>query len=519
MSSFTTALQRNLLFFAGLVLLITLLRLPSLEEPFDNDSSAVAYSARQIIHGEPLYGSHHPGHHMPGVYYTYALAFLLFGDSSFSVKLILIPWTIATALMVYAIANKLQGNRAGMISAIIFGVLSSHVYLKGTTAEPEMFAMLPYTAAVYLAVLQVQRRAGFKGFYWVGVVGAIAFMYKLVFLAPMAVAVGMIGLEFILNRKEHAALRNFLLRFLGLGAGFIALSFLVLSYFAFQGLLGRFALVFMLGTRYVGLTTNYPWFNILLMPIYILAINNVFVLVFSIAGVQRLLRSARWDSDQVRSFNIPALGVAVWFILSVLTAGITRVDYPHYTLIVVPVVAFFAGLEISRMWFILVENKSTVKEKMPGLLMVLGLVGLMFFYSGLINIHAYRHYWLYRTGQESYADFVLKGTFDGQASTRSFVLADYIVSHTDPDDLIYYWGEYPNIYYLSNRNAPIDMLWANQPELTGSYMRIFTTQTRYIIVANSIIMDEPGWMQVELDKAYRLETVIDEQRIYSRILK
>ena len=86
--------NREWIILLALSLLVTLLRLPSLEQPFDNDSGANAYHARLIVGGEPLYGTHHPAHHMPAVYYVYALVFLLLGDSTWAVKLFLIPWTI-----------------------------------------------------------------------------------------------------------------------------------------------------------------------------------------------------------------------------------------------------------------------------------------------------------------------------------------------------------------------------------------------------------------------------------------
>ena len=82
--------RRELAIILALLLLVVLLRLPFVGQPFENDSSAIAYNARLISRGEPLYGSHHPTHHMPAVYYTYAAAFTLFGDQVESVKALLI---------------------------------------------------------------------------------------------------------------------------------------------------------------------------------------------------------------------------------------------------------------------------------------------------------------------------------------------------------------------------------------------------------------------------------------------
>jgi hypothetical protein len=51
---------REWLIVIGLSLLIILLRLPSLEHPFDSDSAANAYHARLIWRGELLFIWHSP---------------------------------------------------------------------------------------------------------------------------------------------------------------------------------------------------------------------------------------------------------------------------------------------------------------------------------------------------------------------------------------------------------------------------------------------------------------------------
>jgi len=94
----------------ALALLVILLRTPSLEQPFHNDCGAIAYHARLILRGEPLYGTHHPAHHTPAVYYAYALAFLLLGDSVLAVKLLLVVWIYATAYLMFRLGGPAAGH-------------------------------------------------------------------------------------------------------------------------------------------------------------------------------------------------------------------------------------------------------------------------------------------------------------------------------------------------------------------------------------------------------------------------
>ena len=99
----------------GLAILVLLLRAPSLEQPFGNDEGANAYHARLISRGEPLYGSHHPAHQLPGIYYTYALAFKLLGDTLWAVKFFLILVTIVSAYLLYRLGDLALGKGTGIL--------------------------------------------------------------------------------------------------------------------------------------------------------------------------------------------------------------------------------------------------------------------------------------------------------------------------------------------------------------------------------------------------------------------
>jgi hypothetical protein len=390
------------------------------------------------------------------------------------------------------------------------------VYLKGTTAEAEMFAMLPYAAAVLLAVKGMRRTAGEWFFCGAGVLGAIAFFYKAVFMAPVAVTGLMIGLQFYLERRTPVAARLAIRRLVSMVGGFTLVTALVVGYFSLEGLLGRFLMVFSSGSRYVGLTGYQPVINILLIPIYVLAVNNLLLVIFGIAGAVRMVRSSRQPSVSDLKWDVRPIGLVTWLGLSVLTAGITRVDYPHYSLIVVPALAVLSAYEMVY----LVRRASEASAVRARRLSQMGLAIvflLTLLNSALTNYSMYAHYIRYRQGIETYAQFLEKGTFEGGIYLREQALADYITERTDPDDRIYHWTDFPQIYYLADRRSPIDTIWPTQVELSGSYQRIFGEQTRYILVGSSLYLPVPAWMQAELDKAYRLETTLDGQAIYRRI--
>lgn len=243
------------------ILVVVLLRAPSLIEPFGEDSGANAYHARLILQGEPLYGTHHPAHHLPGVYYTYALAFLIFGDSTWSVKFILIPWTILTAYLIFLIGIKLEGKKTGLMAAIFYAILNSHILLKGNSGETELFANLPIAAAIFISIDLILSDGKNWKFVFVGILSAIAFLYKIVFLMPIVVAIFLIILFQWFQSTKLETWKNSIFRCIWIGIGFLIPISIVIIYFAQIGLLPRLTLIPSLGTGYINqLSQNFGIF-------------------------------------------------------------------------------------------------------------------------------------------------------------------------------------------------------------------------------------------------------------------
>src|SRR5512145_1331625 len=97
-----------------LIVFVVIVRLPSLEEPLDNDSGAVAYHARQMLRGEPLYGKFHPAFQPPGSYYTFKLAFELLGDRQIAPKLLLLLFVTICAWLLFLLGRSFVNNLAGI---------------------------------------------------------------------------------------------------------------------------------------------------------------------------------------------------------------------------------------------------------------------------------------------------------------------------------------------------------------------------------------------------------------------
>jgi hypothetical protein len=503
----------------SLSLLVTLLRLPSLEQPFHNDCGAIAYHARLIVRGEPLYSTHHPAHQMPAVYYTYALAFLLFGDSIWAVKFLLLLWAIVTVYLLYRLGALMMDKVTGALAAIIYSILASHVYMWGATAEIELFANLPRIAAILVLMRLMIRRAPAWKFVFVGMLSAAAFLFKAVYLSPLAMAGFMLLIQLWQTRATAGMWRANIMRALWIGAGFGAGLFPVVAYLGLLGLLPRFCLVFTIGQRYINFRSTASvgpqyW---LLYPFLGLALNNAALLTFSLAGLVMMLISKLPKYHSQRSEeSSTAFYVAVWYILSFVEAGISRGFFLHYYLLIVPPLALLAA------WLLLkvyrdVKNQVRAANRFAVLFLTI-LLAIALFISVRQNFDYYYHYARYKLGLETYQDFLLNGwPAEGLHLVRVQELADYVKGHTSPIDYIYYWSGDVQIYYLADRRCPIDIIWPLYAEATGSYQRIFAPRTKYVIVGESNNIPRPDWLYTELAKKYTLETVIRDQEVYRRV--
>jgi 4-amino-4-deoxy-L-arabinose transferase-like glycosyltransferase len=498
-----------------IVIWTLLLRIPSLLEPFDNDSGANAYHARLIQRGEPLYSTHHPLHHFPAVYYTYAMAFKLLGESEFSIKLILIPWSIATAVIIYFIGARFSERGTGIWAAFFYSLLNSHMLLKGTSAENEIFANLPIALAILLGLEFTIRQSNKWTYLFPGFISGLALLFKPVFFSSI-LTVTTIIISYTIYQNQ--SLRYALKRLIFLWTGFILLISIVIGIYAGSGLLSRFLVVFQLGNKYAHeLPNQWGALSIVVLPLTVLAINNIALLILSLVGVYRFIKQLIRNHIKNLFTIITGFAILIWLFLSLIPYGITKVGFIHYSLIIVPPLSLISSWELNNIYKKFQSRYGNKPNRISKIPMVI-ILGFVFLFSGISNLRQYHHFVLYKIGKESYQDFLKKGTlilYDQYKTVEQ--LADYIEINTNPTDRIYYWSDNVQLYFLANRRAPIDNIWPFYAEATGPYKRIFSSTTKYIIVGNSIQVARPDWLEEELDKNYFLELTIDNEKVYRRL--
>jgi 4-amino-4-deoxy-L-arabinose transferase-like glycosyltransferase len=510
-------LRRSLLLFFIFFIIVAIFRWPSVDELLDNDSGAKAYHARLILQGEPLYTTHHPGHHLPGTYYTYALAFLLFGDNPQAPKLLLIPWVTLNAFLIYQLGRQLKNDTTGLLAAFFFIMVTSHPWIKGTTGQTELFANLPRTASIWLSLTLLQKKSRNWLFIFPGMLCGWALLYKTIYVSSTLV----IGLSIFLDSWEiierKLDFKKFLSRGVWAALGFFLVIGSVVSYYAITGILPRFMEVFTLGGEYVGsFNTFLSWLFILYSPLVVILSTNYALLILSFAGLVTILRSAFKYASKEKITWVYGLSVSAWFTLSIIEAGIPRSTFEHYALLVIPPLAILAAFEIMVIQENFLKRRNTPGRGWHFNWAIIWLIAIIEI-NAFLGFQYYTQFTRYKLGLATYTEFLSSVPRRGKLYVNAVQLSDYIKTHTSSEDRIFLWSDNVMVYYYADRRSPIDLIWPVNIQARGNFEHIFTPQTKYVIFGDNSVSKKPAWLPQDFDQLYEYETSIGDALVYKRI--
>jgi hypothetical protein len=375
------------------------------------------------------------------------------------------------------------------------------------TAQMEHFANLPLIASVLMTIFLLRKQAPAWQFIWVGMLGAISILYKVTFVAPLIVAGVSILVMAWITRSDTDVWKIMLSRLIWMAIGLVIPLAIVAGYFASLGLWERLMLVFEFGFNYIndsqlmgGSDLPRPFG----FPLFWMSVNNIALLVFGLIATYRLARRA----IPIKNIdNMTDFALVLWLLVSFALAGMRGGGFAHYVVPIIPPLALMGAIEVNtayKRWKI----KSPEKYARLGAGVFVALVVINFIWA---NYEIYSLYLNYKLGRSSYESFLRSVSEDGYASQA---VAEYIQAHTNPDDFIYIWSIYVDVYYYADRTPPIDILWPSYVSATGSSERILDSRTKYIVLDKPERMDRPQWLLDGLAINYYLETTIEDREIY-----
>ncbi len=131
-------------------------RSTGLSEPLDCDEAAYAYIGKRIVAGDVLYRDV-TENKPPLGYWIYAAAVALGGYRELAIRLLPLPFVLATTAIVWWIAGRLAGGLAAGLAGWLFVLLSTDPYLFGNGAD---FEHVMNCASVATLALLIPEREG-----------------------------------------------------------------------------------------------------------------------------------------------------------------------------------------------------------------------------------------------------------------------------------------------------------------------------------------------------------------------
>ncbi len=157
-------------------------------EPLDCDEAAYAYIGHRILHGDVMYRDL-TENKPPLGYWLYTLTVALGGYHELAIRVMPIPFVLATIVLVWWIALRLGGPGSAALAAGLFVILSTDPYLFGNGANLEHF--INFFAVASLALfLHGWDRTDRWSITGSGVCLGAATLIKQVAIVPAAVFVG-----------------------------------------------------------------------------------------------------------------------------------------------------------------------------------------------------------------------------------------------------------------------------------------------------------------------------------------
>jgi hypothetical protein len=368
----------------------------------DGDEAIYGSIAALMNTGGALYGDGGVDNKPPGIFWVYAATFHLAGTYEMTaIHAVGLLVMLATCLLLFVTGRSLGGSRAGLLSALTYGILTGAGNPRLLASNTELFMMLPLTASV---LLMLRRR-----WLWSGALLAVAGAFR----QSAAINLLLVPVAVILLESRDTRFRASALFAGGLAAGLLIGALLL----AATGSLAGFW-EWTVGSLYGYASTN--WTPAL---VWQRAKDSIAPFVASMVVVWVAAGAYAWRWKRL----LPGERLIVaWLAVSVpgsLAGG--HLSW-HYFIQVMGPLALLAALAIDK-------ALNTQKKRWVAGAAIVGLGAPMLAWGAFDLV----------------ADPL---TYDFRAPVPQHeAVAAYMRGHTRPDDRVFVWGNWPALYIESDR--------------------------------------------------------------------
>lgn len=475
-------LLTNLSALALLAALVLFLRLPALPQSvIDWDESIYLLVARGLLHGSAPYTAiwdNKP----PGLYVLFALAQVLFGQTVLAIRLLAVAAVTATSFLLWLYGRIVLGGWAiGALAALFYAIFSMQNGGMASNAEI-MFA--PLTVAAFLllgartgapATLQPCRRLTFLA---IGLLLGLAIQIKSVAAMELLAALALVGLAWLISRRQGAPQTREAALAAALMAGGAALPLLVAA--AAFAVTGHFA--------------DYAYANVTALLIYVRNAPPttpgaiIAALLSQVRGAALLWAAALAavplalmirQRHARAAMKLGALGL--WLLFALAATMLSRRFFAHYYLQVLPPLSLLAAAAIVQAATLDSGLPRARRALLIGLIVVIGLVQPAAGYA-----------------RQSLAEVEALVRRTPRVELLAYT-ASYLRERMAPGDYLFVAEGPPILYYLTDASIPTrfvlpPMLNGDLAPMTGldplaELDRIMDLRPRYVVLTEDYQRD------------------------------
>lgn len=454
-----------------LMLILVVMRIHFVTEPFERDEGGHAYMAQRFLKGETLYRDYWDSK-PPGIVFIYASMFKFYEDNLITVRVLSIFFGLIALLLVFLLTEEIYNDKIACFAALFYAIFSGGPLIQGCSANAEPFMVIFTLLGLYLFVKAEKNRSNII-YLLSGIAFGSAFMVKQIALAGfLAVCIYILLIQ-----------RNNIKRFMIILAGFAVSWLPVIFYFWYKGILNDFIYaVFVFNFTYVKVAYTWDWLR---------KAKDIF---FYITRENSLLWFLGISALFMDRKNII---IKLWFLAAVVCISVSGRFFPHYYIQIIPVLSVLSGYSFYTLF-----SKIKSREFWRNNANVFAVVTVAFLIM-VICINQYRFYLKLSPDEVSR----VKYSWDFVAMQA---IGEEIGRQTGQDDLIYVWGNEPEIYFYSKRECPTKYIYSLHMRISPYFKEMAQKQIKNDLLENKpkliVVLesfDDFPWMQEFIRTYYR----------------
>lgn len=406
---------KNLTGLGFILALVSLLKLPSLFEPYHYGDEGIYQVIGQVVHHGGFLYRDIWDNKPPLLYLLYAF----FNGDQFWIRLASLIFALLVTTTFYFLTQEIFSKRSKIpfLTTLLFGILLSLPLLEGNIANAENFMLFPIILAFYLTFKNFPRISN-QTLLVSGFLLSLAFLFKVVAVFDFS------ALFLFLVISSWPKMKRIINVSVPLILGFTLPIILTALFFVIQGAFKEFA-----AATFSGNVGYVAWGNKFLTP------QGLLILKIFALGIFCLV--IFWKR---KNLNKSQLLITSWLAFSIFNAAFAGRPWTHYLLVLLPSFCLLLGLLAQATKF------------RP---LVATLIISIVFFAGT-------QFWLYKQTLEYYPNFFSfvfgKKTltqyysFWGGHVDRDYQVAQFLSLKTKSSEPVFIWGNDAQIYALSQRS-------------------------------------------------------------------